>query len=456
MKVIEKIHNRIIQSTLSILQALKKMDEVKVKMLFVFDNDRFLSILTIGDIQRAIINQVSLCEQVCKIIDVNKQFSVPAEPIEQVRQDMMSLRAECMPVVDNDGMLVDVYLWDELFESSELENRKKIDLPVVIMAGGKGTRLKPITNVIPKPLVPIGEKTILEVIMDQFESIGCKKFYMSVNYKANMMEFYLSQLDHKYDIEFFVEDKPLGTIGSVSLLKGKITTPFFVSNCDSINEQDYRDVYDYHINNKNDMTIVTMVKSFKIPYGVIETGEDGLMVSLKEKPEHTVYKTACLLFIMLAQSSQFLKGIIINYAQGYLPAKYEEMSFSTNYAANILIYIIPLLIALFCWYYSKVEIDGKYNKDISLMFMFISCVIFFINMMQLNNQLGRMSFYFTYSYYILIPYAFKCMPTNARVLLQPLMLSVCIAFFIIGSIGDIIHIDEYHFFWEDFIWTIRE
>ena len=147
--------------------------------------------------------------------------------------------------------------------------------------------MKPITNVIPKPLVPVGDKTILEVIMDQFEGIGCKKFYMSVNYKADMMEFYLSQLAHKYDIEFFMEDKPLGTIGSVSLLKGKINTPFFVSNCDSINEQDYRDVYDYHINNHNDMTIVTMVKSLKIPYGVIETGEDGLMVSLKEKPEHT-------------------------------------------------------------------------------------------------------------------------------------------------------------------------
>ena len=155
------------------------------------------------------------------------------------------------------------------------------------MAGGKGTRLKPITNVIPKPLVPVGDKTILEVIMDQFEGIGCHKFYMSVNYKADMMKYYLSQLDHKYDIEFFMEDKPLGTIGSVSLLKGKITTPFFVSNCDSINEQDYRDVWDYHVQNHNDITIVTMVKSFKIPYGVIETGEDGLMTALKEKPEQT-------------------------------------------------------------------------------------------------------------------------------------------------------------------------
>lgn len=287
MSVCEKINSRAIQSTKNILQALKKMDEVKVKMLLVFEGKQFLSILTIGDIQRAIIKGVNMAEPITSILQTKKKFASPEETIEQVRQKMLSLRAECMPVVDVEGNLVNVYLWNELFNYSEADHRKKINLPVVIMAGGKGTRLKPITNVIPKPLVPVGDKTILEVIMDQFESIGCKKFYMSVNYKADMMEFYLSQLDHKYDIEFFMEDKPLGTIGSVSLLKGKITTPFFVSNCDSINEQDYRDVYDYHISNHNDMTIVTMVKSFKIPYGVIETGEDGLMRSLQEKPEHT-------------------------------------------------------------------------------------------------------------------------------------------------------------------------
>lgn len=224
-------------------------------------------------------------QQVMSIIDLNKKFASPADSRDSIREKMMVLRAECMPVVNEEGDLVDVYFWKEMFKHTEAQKREKIDLPVVIMAGGKGTRLKPITNVIPKPLVPIGDKTILEVIMDQFESIGCHKFYMSVNYKADMMEYYLSQLDHKYDIEFFMEDKPLGTIGSVSLLKGKITTPFFVSNCDSINDQDYRDVYDYHVQNNNDLTIVTMVKSFRIPYGVIETGEDGIMTALREKPE---------------------------------------------------------------------------------------------------------------------------------------------------------------------------
>ncbi len=283
----DKIKERVISPSVSLLDAMKHMDETKVKMLFVFEGDHFEGIVTIGDIQRAIIKNVLLSEPLFNIVDKNKKYASPQEDKEQVRSKMMNLRAECMPVVDENGELVDVYFWDELFKHSESQKRESINLPVVIMAGGMGTRLKPITNVIPKPLVPVGDKTILEVIMDQFEGIGCHKFYMSVNYKADMMKYYLSQLDHKYDIEFFMEDKPLGTIGSVSLLKGKITTPFFVSNCDSINEQDYRDVYDYHVNNHNDMTIVTMVKSFKIPYGVIETGADGLMTALKEKPEQT-------------------------------------------------------------------------------------------------------------------------------------------------------------------------
>ena len=285
--MIKKIKERIITPSESLLDAMKRMDAQRVKMLFVFDNEHFISILTIGDIQRAIVNNIALDKPISHVLQLNKKFAHEGDPMNEIRRKMLELRAECMPVLDKNGELIDVIFWKDLFEKEETAFRPKIDLPVVIMAGGKGTRLKPITNVIPKPLVPVGDKTILEVIMDQFESIGCHKFYMSVNYKADMMKYYLSQLDHQYDIEFFMEDKPLGTIGSVSLLKGKINTPFFVSNCDSINEQDYRDVWDYHVNNHNDMTIVTMVKSFKIPYGVIETGEDGLMTAIKEKPEQT-------------------------------------------------------------------------------------------------------------------------------------------------------------------------
>lgn len=283
----KKIENRSISSSESLLAALKLMDAQKVKMLFVFDNEHFVSILTIGDIQRAIVKNIALDTLVAKVVDRNKKFAHANEPMDIIREKMLRLRAECMPVLDENGELEDVIFWKDLFENEEKDLRPKIDLPVVIMAGGKGTRLKPLTNVIPKPLIPVGDKTILEEIMDQFEGLGCQKFYMSVNYKSDLMRFYIDQLEHRYDIEFFEEPKPLGTIGSVSLLKDKITTPFFVSNCDIIIDQDFRDVYDYHQSNHNDITIVTAVKSIRIPYGVIETGEDGLMIGLHEKPEQT-------------------------------------------------------------------------------------------------------------------------------------------------------------------------
>ncbi len=289
MEYSKRIKDKIVDSGNTVIQTMKRMDDGYTKSLIVFDNDRFIGIITNGDLQRAIIAKVPFDTPIRQVVDnKTKHYAKVSDDREEIKSWMIEKRAEFMPILDSDGDLVDVIFWDEIISEDKIEdNRKKIELPVVIMAGGKGTRLSPLTNVIPKPLVPVGDKTILEVILDQFESIGCTKFYMSVNYKADIMKYYLSQLDHKYDIEFFQEDKPLGTIGSVSLLKGKITTPFFVSNCDSINEQDYRDVYDYHISNHNDLTIVTMVKSFKIPYGVIETGEDGLMVALSEKPDLT-------------------------------------------------------------------------------------------------------------------------------------------------------------------------
>lgn len=281
-------HSISVSKDTSIIDTLHRMDETRHKMLLVFDNEIFLTIITIGDIQRAIIRNVSLNSPISTILELaNKQYAHSSDTEETIRKKMLRIRAEFMPVLNDKGELVDVVFWEDLLDNKPIEEKSKINLPVVIMAGGKGTRLKPITNVIPKPLVPIGDKTILEEIMDQFEEIGCDQFYMSINYKADMMRFYMGQLEHKYNIEFFEEPKPLGTIGSVKLLRDKITTPFFVSNCDILIDQDYRDVYDYHQANHNDITIVTAVKSFKIPYGVIETGENGLMTGLTEKPEIT-------------------------------------------------------------------------------------------------------------------------------------------------------------------------
>lgn len=283
------MHNKIekisIESITTILQCLKKMDFEGVKSLIVFKDESFLGLLTIGDVQRAIIKGIDLDKNVESIIDTNKIFGHTDDSLEIIKEKMYRLRAECMPVLSSEGTLLEVYFWRDLFGIKHRESRIKIDLPVVIMAGGKGTRLLPLTNVIPKPLIPLNEKTILELIMDQFKEIGCSRFFMSVNYKYEILKYYIENLETDYTIEFFKEDKPLGTIGSVALLKDKIKTPFFVSNCDIIIDQDYRDVYEYHKDNMNDITIVTAVKSYKIPYGVIETGENGSLVNLSEKPD---------------------------------------------------------------------------------------------------------------------------------------------------------------------------
>lgn len=283
----KKIDHISLLVTDSILHALKKMDAESVKSLFVFEKDKFVSLLTIGDIQRSILSNVDLNNPIGDIIDKNKKYADSDDDLEVVKLKMYSIRAEFMPVVSHDGDLLEVYSWVELFGTKSHSLRQKLDVPIVIMAGGEGTRLKPLTYVIPKPLIPLNEKTILEIIMDQFLEIGSKKFYISVNYKHEILRYYLENTKAEYDIEYFKEEKPLGTIGSVSLLKGIVKTPFFVTNCDIIIDQDYRDVYDYHIQNNNSITIVSAVKSQKIPYGVIKSGDEGLLLELTEKPENS-------------------------------------------------------------------------------------------------------------------------------------------------------------------------
>jgi len=267
--------------------ALKRMDNSNRKLLLVFDSDRFMSLISIGDIQRAIINNISLETDLSHVL--RKEVSVAHEndTEEQIKARMINGRAELMPILNDSGELVDVRFWEELFADKRTPN-SKLNLPVVIMAGGKGTRLKPLTNIIPKPLLPIGEKTILEEIMDRFVDVGCSDFFISVNYKAETIKHYLKQLEGvPYNVNYFQETKPLGTAGSLHLIKEQINTTFFVSNCDIIINEDYEEILKYHRENKNELTIVSALKHLSIPYGTIQTKKDGLLSELKEKPELT-------------------------------------------------------------------------------------------------------------------------------------------------------------------------
>lgn len=272
------------------IEALKQMDTIHSKVLIVTTKDKFIGILTIGDIQRAIIKNINLSTKIYVIIDCQKLYATESDSLDNIKEKMYSIRAELMPVIDKKGTLVKVYFWNDLFDNHKeaVTINEKLNLPVVIMAGGKGTRLQPLTNIYPKPLIPIGEKTIVETIMDKFVSYHCHDFFISVNYKAEVIKNYFEFLQNsQYNIHYFQEDKPMGTAGSLRLLKNKLHSTFFVSNCDILINENYTDILRYHQNNHNELTVVAALKTYSIPYGTIITGEDGLLESIEEKPNLT-------------------------------------------------------------------------------------------------------------------------------------------------------------------------
>lgn len=271
----------------SILEAIKRMDELKKKLLLVTHNGHFFSLLSIGDIQRAILKNVSFDLPVEEILRENIRVAHEGDSFEEIKARMLKFRMEMLPVLNDQKQVVEVHLWNEIFGEAYKRFVGDLDVPVVIMAGGKGTRLKPITNIIPKALVPIEEKPIVEVIIDKFRLMGSKQFYLSVNYKADMIQHYFDQVEKDYMLDYVTEDKPLGTAGSLHLLKNKLKETFFVTNCDIIIEQDYEEIYKYHKREKNDLTVVAALKHYPIPYGILETKEKGLLTSISEKPELT-------------------------------------------------------------------------------------------------------------------------------------------------------------------------
>lgn len=283
--MIQKIKEigRFIKLDNSLFDALNQMNG-DVRLLFVFDEkDNFQGLLSIGDIQRAIINKIDLTEKIYTVLRPDFSYAKDVDDFSFLKERMRNERIEAMPILNVDNKLIDIVLWSDLYSIKENINRK-LHLPVVIMAGGMGTRLQPLTNVIPKPLIPLGDKSIIETIMDQFASYACRDFYISVNFKYEMMEYYLSNISSDYNIKFLKETKPLGTIGSASLLKGRLNSTVIISNCDILIEQDYSEVFDYHIENKNEITIIAALKDFQIPYGVIKTGPKGILKDLEEKP----------------------------------------------------------------------------------------------------------------------------------------------------------------------------
>lgn len=271
----------------SLLDVMKKMDKLDRKLLLVLKEKKYHGLISSGDIQRAIINGNGLQKEIDGILRKEVRVATPEDSYEDIRSMMIKFRMELCPVVNNDFEIESIYFWEDLFRERMVSEVTKFELPVVIMAGGFGTRLRPITNVLPKPLIPLRDKSMLEEIMDRFTKHGVNEFFISVNYKSDLIKFYLNSLNLPFYTECFIEPKPLGTAGSLSLLKGKVNTTFFVSNCDILIDEDYAEILKYHREHKNEITAVAAMKHYSIPYGTLETKEGGQLIGIDEKPDFT-------------------------------------------------------------------------------------------------------------------------------------------------------------------------
>lgn len=281
----ERLKNILIKPAHTIKQALRQMDAMGEKTLFVEDeHNKLLGTVTDGDIRRWILKGKNLTESVSRVMNSNPKSLSQNFERKTAKQLMIKQMLECLPVVDDSKKITSAIWWVDLFKNN-LKKLKMLKIPVVIMAGGEGSRLAPFTKILPKALMPIGDKPIIEIIIDRFMDYGCNDFYLSLNHKSNIIKAYFKDFEHKYKITYIVEEKPLGTAGSLYILRKQIEKTFFMSNCDILIEADYADIFKFHQQKKNKITLVTSMKNFTVPYGVCEVKNGGILKSIREKPE---------------------------------------------------------------------------------------------------------------------------------------------------------------------------
>ncbi len=278
------IKNFLIDENATIIEAMKQLDMVGKKVLFVENNGVLVASITDGDFRRCILKSGGLDNKVKDFANYSPKYFFEKDK-KNIKKFMKKNNIGAIPIVNDKKVITGVVFWND----EEMKASKEINIPVVIMAGGLGTRLYPYTKILPKPLIPIGEIPIAEHIINRFNLAGCNDFRLIVNHKKNMIKAYFNEIEKSYKVSYVDEDKPLGTGGGLSLLKGEINSTFILSNCDILIEEDYEKIYAYHKEQKNLITMVCSLKKIKIPYGVIEIGEAGEIASMKEKPEVTFF-----------------------------------------------------------------------------------------------------------------------------------------------------------------------
>lgn len=277
-----------IHSKATIKEAMEALDKTAEKVLLVVDeNQALIGAITDGDIRRYILKEQDLIGTIENAYNRNPIFVFQEDfDPEKVKKIFTENKIDLIPILDQNRKVVDYKTWGKVFRNNRRSEDQKLNVPVVIMAGGSGTRLEPFTKVLPKPLIPVGEKPVIDHIIDRFRAYGVCEFYLTIHHMSKIIRAYFEEKCPDYSIDFAEEDEPRGTAGSLKLLADKLDRPFFVSNCDIIIEADYADLYRFHTKNSYDITLVASAKQFNIPYGICELNGSGSLKRIREKPEY--------------------------------------------------------------------------------------------------------------------------------------------------------------------------
>lgn len=303
------IDNLLISENSSIKDAYLKFNKSGERNLFVLSSkNNFLGVLTEGDIRKNILNNKNINLSIKKIYN-KKPFYVNQNNYDynKIKEFFSKYKYNLIPILKN-KKVVDYLDFKKLKKIKNYNTpiiNSNIKIPLIVMAGGKGTRLQPFTNIIPKPLFPYKETTIIEEIIKSFIPYAISEIIISVNYKKNLIKSYFKE-SNLNNISFIEETKSLGTIGSLSLLKKNIKNNFFVINCDVFFDINYSDFYEFHLNNKNDISIIVSPNEYTIPYGIVENDKKGILKKIIEKPKIN-YLFNCGLYLFNKKILKLLK-----------------------------------------------------------------------------------------------------------------------------------------------------
>jgi dTDP-glucose pyrophosphorylase len=281
------VENIIVNSSSSIRKAMKIIDTGNMKIALVVDKDqRLLGTVSDGDIRRSILRGIDLDSPVESSMNCDFIYLKSGESKEKILQLAKRNKIYQVPIVDENFILVGVEEVRDLLFSREYSNK------VVLMVGGLGTRLRPLTYTTPKSLLKVGDKPILENIVENFSKYGFKNFILSVNYKSEMIEEYFGD-GKKFgvNIQYVHEHKRMGTAGSLSFIKDQLTEDFFIMNGDLLTNINFEHLIDFHHRSDSEATMCVREYDFQVPYGVVNL-KDHNIISIKEKPLHKFFVNA--------------------------------------------------------------------------------------------------------------------------------------------------------------------